>query len=206
MPLVHDGERIPEWSELREYRIIRGAAGVQHRLASAGRQKIIVASGLVRVIDEAGEPLAARGKVELPRASAPILEFIEAGTAVWMAGTWSDPTGGSGVFRMERSADPHDVGDPVSYAKETTFDAHFHDCDEFWVIVEGRGVAVSEGRHYEIAPGDCVATRMGDHHDLPIAREPVVGVYIETTLGNLKRRGHLWDHTHGPALPSGRSG
>ena len=60
---------------------------------------------------------------------------------------------------------------------------------------------VSEGRHYAVGPGDCVATRRGDHHDFPLAPEPVTAVYLETTLRGRRRRGHLWDHTHGPAEP-----
>jgi mannose-6-phosphate isomerase-like protein (cupin superfamily) len=62
-------------------------------------------------------------------------------------------------------------------------------------------VVVSEGKAYEVAPGDCLATGMGHHHDFPRVHEPVKGVYFETTLEGLKRRGHLWNHTHGPAQP-----
>jgi mannose-6-phosphate isomerase-like protein (cupin superfamily) len=89
----------------------------------------------------------------------------------------------------------------VDYAKETRFDSHYHDCDEYWIVFEGRGVAVSEGRSYEVGPGDCIATGMGHHHDFPQAFEPVRAVYFETTMEGQKRRGHLWDHTHGLAKP-----
>jgi hypothetical protein len=43
---------------------------------------------------------------------------------------------------------------------------------------------------------------MGHHHDFPQVREPVWAVYFETTLRGAKRRGHLWEHTHGPARPT----
>ena len=69
------------------------------------------------------------------------------------------------------------------------------------VVFEGRGVAVSEGRLYEVGPGDCIATGMGHHHDFPEVFEPVRAVYFETTMCGQKRRGHLWDHTHGVAKP-----
>ncbi len=54
---------------------------------------------------------------------------------------------------------------------------------------------------YEMKPGDCLATGMGHHHDMTLVHEPVRGVYFETTLEGQKRRGHLWDHTHGLAEP-----
>lgn len=74
-------------------------------------------------------------------------------------------------------------------------------CDEYWIVLEGTGVAVSEGKHYAVGPGDCLATGMGHHHDFPTASAPVHAVYFETTLGGERRRGHLWNHTHGPAQP-----
>ena len=41
--------------------------------------------------------------------------------------------------------DPRDSGDPVDYPKTTGFDNHYHDCDEYWIIYEGSGVAVKAG-------------------------------------------------------------
>jgi mannose-6-phosphate isomerase-like protein (cupin superfamily) len=41
--------------------------------------------------------------------------------------------------------------------------------------------------------GDCIATKMGDHHDFPIVKEKIHGVYFETTLKGEKRLGHLWE-------------
>ena len=89
----------------------------------------------------------------------------------------------------------------MSYPKTTLFDNHFHDCDEYWILFEGRGVAYSEGRRYEVGVGDCVATGMGHHHDFPEVFEPVRAVYFETDLEGRRRAGHLWEHTHGPAAP-----
>ena len=60
---------------------------------------------------------------------------------------------------------------------------------------------MSEGVTYDVGPGDCIATGMGFHHDFPRVREPVKAVYFETTMEGQKRRGHLWNHTHGTAEP-----
>ncbi|MCZ7543520.1 MAG: hypothetical protein M5R40_08270 [Anaerolineae bacterium] len=86
---------------------------------------------------------------------------------VRMAGHWGDELGGSGVFFSGKSSAPEDRGDPVDYPKETDFDNHYHDCDEYWILWAGRGTVVSEGKFYEVGPGDCVATGMGHHHDFP---------------------------------------
>jgi len=118
-----------------------------------------------------------------------------------MCGRWGDETGGAGIFTVSKADNPSDRGDPIDYPKETNFDNHYHDCDEYWILFEGRGVAVSEGKRYEVGPGDCIVTGMGHHHDFPQVFEPVKAVYFETTIEGKKRRGHLWNHTHGPAEP-----
>src|SRR5690606_11814494 len=114
---------------------------------------------------------------------------------------WGDEVGGSGLFSVHKSDAPQDRGDPVSYPKETNFDRHYHDMDEYWIVFRGQGVAVSEGKHYEVEAGDCIATGMGHHHDFPLVFEPIRAVFFETTLEGEKRRGHLWEHTHGIARP-----
>jgi mannose-6-phosphate isomerase-like protein (cupin superfamily) len=130
-----------------------------------------------------------------------VLETTADTTLVRMCGNWGNELGGSGIFRVAPGAERGDGGDPVSYPKTTQFDSHYHDCDEYWILFQGRGTAVSEGRSYDVGPGDCVATGMGHHHDFPTVIEPVQAVLFETTLMGRKRLGHLWEHTHGPAQP-----
>jgi len=89
----------------------------------------------------------------------------------------------------------------VEYPKFTNFDSHYHDSDEYWIVFEGLGIAVTEDKSYKVGPGDCIATGMGHHHDFPQVFEPIRAVYFETTLEGLGRQGHLWEHTHGPAQP-----
>jgi mannose-6-phosphate isomerase-like protein (cupin superfamily) len=105
------------------------------------------------------------------------------------------------LFRVENTTASADKGDVVDYEKCTDLDSHYHDCDEFWILYEGRATAVSEGKVYVVQAGDCLATGMGFHHDMPVVEEPVRAVYFETALEGKKRRGHLWDHTHGVAVP-----
>ena len=203
MPVFRSGKGLaPDWCELEYFDIVRLKAGEAHVFERIGeKEKLIVGEGKCRismgnqVIDaEQGANLDLSASGEQFKA-----EAIENSTLIRMAGRWGDEVGGSGIFPAWKMDDPKDGGDPVDYPKETCFDNHFHDCDEYWIVFSGSGVAVSEGKHYEIGPGDCVATRMGDHHDLPIVHEPITAVFFETTLRGQKRLGHLWEHTHVPA-------
>lgn len=116
---------------------------------------------------------------------------------VLIEGNWGDELGGSAVFRMGRSSTPRNIGDPVDYIRTNDFDNHYHDFDEYWIILKGGGLAVSEGVKYKFSAGDIIATRMCDHHDLPEVYEDIHGIYFETSLRGQKRLGHLWNHTHG---------
>jgi mannose-6-phosphate isomerase-like protein (cupin superfamily) len=68
---------------------------------------------------------------------------------------------------------------------------HFHDCDEFWFICEGRVRIMTEGREFEVGPGDCVYTRMGDEHDVLAVHEDARWFYLVGELRGRKRPGHL---------------
>lgn len=116
---------------------------------------------------------------------------------VIIEGNWNDEIGGSAVFKMSKNSIPRNIGDQVDYPRTNDFDNHYHDFDEYWIILKGSGLAVSEGVKYKFSGGDIVATRMGDHHDMPEVYEDIHGIYFETSLRGQKRLGHLWNHTHG---------
>ncbi len=116
---------------------------------------------------------------------------------IMIEGNWNDEIGDSAVFKMSRNSIPRNIGDPVDYMRTNDFDNHYHDSDEFWIILKGSGLAVSEDIKYKFSDGDIIATRMGDHHDLPEVYEDIHGIYFETSLRGQKRLGHLWNHTHG---------
>ncbi len=207
MPVFRAGPgQAPEWCELERFDVAYLPVGGTVVFEREGEQeKLIVVRGACTVAlnDEVAVEVVAGDilDIDAPGDRFGVLGVTEDAVLVRMAGRWGDEVGGSGVFTVGESEDPHDWGDPVGYPKRTTFDNHYHDCDEYWIVVEGRGVAVTEGKSFEVGPGDCVATGMGFHHDFPIAQEPVVAVYFETTMEGGKRGGHLWEHTHGPAEP-----
>ena len=204
MPMFRSEDQYPDWCELEHFEIVRLNVGDERGFARLGKvEKLIVGAGRCRLRVGAEEVEAATGaNIDLAGpGSFAVLGVEEAATLVRFCGRWEAETGGSGIFTADNSPRPEDKGDPVPYEKWTNFDCHFHDCDEYWVILEGEARAVSEGKTYEMRPGDCLATGMGHHHDLPLVHERLRGVYFETTLEGQKRRGHLWNHTHGQAQP-----
>jgi mannose-6-phosphate isomerase-like protein (cupin superfamily) len=72
-----------------------------------------------------------------------------------------------------------------------TVKLHFHDANEYWVIVEGRGIATSEGQEYELGPGDMLQTKAGDEHSL-VVTEKMVAVYLYGIMPPGSRFGYLY--------------
>jgi mannose-6-phosphate isomerase-like protein (cupin superfamily) len=68
---------------------------------------------------------------------------------------------------------------------------HYHDCDEFVFMIEGRMVIRSEGVVYTLEPKDVLVTRMGDEHEILEILEDTTYFWMETELRGEKRRGHL---------------
>lgn len=206
MPVFRSGKGLaPAWCELEYFEIVPLQKGQKHTFERVGvKEKLVVGEGecLIRygtqqVPAKTGTNLDLRS----PEERFEVVEVQSDTVLIRLGGRWGEEVGGSGLFAVFKSPHPSDVGDPVDYPKETNVDSHYHDCDEYWILYAGRGIAVSEGKHYEVQAGDCVATGMGFHHDFPVVFEPVKALYFETTLEGQKRRGHLWNHTHGPAQP-----
>ena len=81
---------------------------------------------------------------------------------------------------------------------------HYHDADEIWFIVEGRARVVSEGREYEVGPGDLLCTGMGDEHGTIEVHEDILGFFLEAELEGQRRKGHLHRQEHGLPVPRRR--
>jgi mannose-6-phosphate isomerase-like protein (cupin superfamily) len=72
-----------------------------------------------------------------------------------------------------------------------TVKAHFHDCNEFWIIIQGKGIACSENVTYELGPGDMLITRAGDEHSLVVTEE-MIAVYFYGVMPPGGRFGYLY--------------
>ena len=200
MPLLKISEnKFPEWSEVRRINQLpiepNSAAEItksfsKYALFVISGECSIRVNGDERVFEENDSLFSDKKNISI-RTTTQKTEIV------MIEGNWSDEIGGSAVFKMSQHSTPRNIGDPVDYPRTNDFDNHYHDFDEYWIILKGSGLAVSEGVRYKFYAGDIVATRMGDHHDLPEVYEDIHGIYFETSLCGHKRLGHLWNHTHG---------
>ncbi|WP_409190576.1 cupin domain-containing protein [Bradyrhizobium sp. RDM4] len=201
MSVFRSGEQPPGWCELSGFELIE-LTEPRSIPFTAQKQRLLVTRGKCRLAGRNGAQVISEGQFwEMDKANAPFTVDVGDGKAqvIIFFGKWGTELGGCGIFKMTSSTPEWEKGDPVSYPKSTTFDSHYHDCDEYWVIIEGAGTVVVGSRSFEVAAGDCVPIGMGHHHDLPQVRADVKGAYFETTLEGQKRFGHLWEHKHGPA-------
>lgn len=75
--------------------------------------------------------------------------------------------------------------------KGGTFDCHFHDYAEYWLICRGKARVMSEGRHYYVQGGDIICTKAGDEHDVVEVYEDLEAFYLEEAGPADGRCGHL---------------
>lgn len=201
--IVHEGQRFPDWCQLHRFEFIDvGAGGVE--FTPEGRsERIVMVDGPVNLRQGARSLGLASGQffdLDVDAGPVRLVPLYGAGFAVRLIGDWGTDLAGCGVFRVEDEPEPSDRGDPVSYPKTTRMDSHYHDCDEYWIVVDGRAGVVVSGEGAELERGACLCIGMGRHHDMAHAHEPVRAVYFETGYERGKRMGHLWEHTHGPAV------
>src|SRR6185295_5106935 len=93
--------------------------------------------------------------------------------AVLLGGRWVIEKKRCGLFQARANGPKLAEGDPVDYPKNTGFDSHYHDCDEYWLMLDGAGTVVVGQRRFKVTRGDCIAIGMGHHHDLPEVEAPV---------------------------------
>jgi mannose-6-phosphate isomerase-like protein (cupin superfamily) len=204
LPVFRQGEPPPAWCELEAFAIVDSPPGaVSHERRRGMRERVLVTRGSAQLQTPAGSQVLRDGQfVDLQGFDAwQTTAGARGAEIVRLSGHWGTELGGCGIFSAANDPNWKNAGDAVTYAKFTSIDSHYHDCDEFWIILEGAGTVVVGDRHLKVVAGDCVPIGMGHHHDLPVVTSPIRAVYFETTLTGEKRVGHLWNHTHGPARP-----
>jgi mannose-6-phosphate isomerase-like protein (cupin superfamily) len=196
----------PKWCELEMFEFIELKDGESRTLRREGQKEelIVCRGGVIGVMGDVEVTLAEGAKLDLNSPAVTSLALRGAwGNALVcrMAGRWKAITS-SGLFSAQ-TAPPPANDTPYAYTKTTGFDNHFHDCDEYWIVFQGQATAASEGKLYDVGPGDCVATGMGWHHDVVSVKgdAPLRAVWFEGTLEGAKRVGHLWEPQHGKAVP-----
>jgi mannose-6-phosphate isomerase-like protein (cupin superfamily) len=88
---------------------------------------------------------------------------------------WSDVTS-AGVFRVE---------------PDGRFDRHFHDCDEYWLVIGGRARILVGERTLDVAKGDIVCIETDTDHDVLGVWEPFEAFWFEAATPPGGRTGHL---------------
>lgn len=203
--LVSRGGDFPDWCELKSFSVHDLSAGSEMRATVSHPKARLLATAGSFQLKQAGRSQVLREQQFMPLEPGEYsLSASGPAQAMLLEGSWGEELGGCGTFRAENVANPSDRGDKVDYQKRTNVDAHYHDCDEYWLILEGRATCVVDGEHVAVKPGDCLLIPMGALHDMPDAPEPVKAVYFESSLRGQKRIGHLWQHTHGPTRSSRR--
>ncbi|MAE92538.1 MAG: hypothetical protein CMI67_23680 [Pelagibaca sp.] len=196
---------IPDWCELRGFAPVDLGAGETVKLERGGPQEIIVAThGTMQVDWGHGARQIAEGQsIALPGDAAgyTLRAVTRAAYVMRLWGSWGGRIGGMGIFSVQPNAAGKNIGDPVDYPKLTGVDRHYHDYDEYWIVLDGSGTARVGADAVPMRRGDCVATGTGHHHDISQVNGAFRAIYLETTLRREERPGHLWEHTHGPADP-----
>lgn len=207
MSLFHSHEAPPAWCTLRSFEIIDLTDGeAASRRQATAKERLLCTGGTAQIAGATGSVILKEGQFldihERPGFAAwSVTGHAPKTQLVRLCGSWGEDMAGCGVFRVVHEPGATNGGDPVAYPKATRVDPHYHDCDEYWLILEGRGTVVVGERFFDSSPGDCIAIGMGHHHDMATVSEPVKAIFFETTLEGRKRVGHLWNHTHGPAEP-----
>lgn len=194
MPILKSGGDYPAWCELYNFEVVELDGRFVWAMDHPSRRCVVV-DGTMSIDSDGCHQLQRGASLEV-EADGPVTLEGDA-RVVLLEGAWGSDCGGSGLFGVSPSDVPDRRGDPWDYEKNTDFDRHYHDSDEYWVVVEGAGRVVTEDIAYDVVSGDCVATRMGEHHDVAWVDSSFLGVFFETTMRGRRRRGHLWAHTHG---------
>jgi mannose-6-phosphate isomerase-like protein (cupin superfamily) len=205
MTVVRADQPLPGWCALRAFEIVTLSRDAPvERTPQAPRERLIGTSGTTQ-FRQAGRSLLLKEFqfIDIDPTLGPwtMLGTTDTAGFVRLCGVWGDDLGGCGIFRVRPVDQPETKGDPVTYRKNTAVDRHYHDCDEYWIMLEGNGQVVVDDRHATVTTGDCLCIGMGHPHDFAFTETEVRAVFFETTLEGRMRTGHLWNHTHGPAEP-----
>ena len=106
----------------------------------------------------------------------PVIRTAESALSAGNRPDWCRVTS-AGVFRVP--------------AEGGTFDCHYHDCHEYWLVFSGRAKVMSEGQEFCVRPGDIVCTKAGDEHDVVEVYEDLAAFWFEGETPADGRIGHL---------------
>jgi mannose-6-phosphate isomerase-like protein (cupin superfamily) len=193
------------WCEVEDFEILNLTNGEERAFdAAAPRQLFICTLGKLRLRHQASDVILEMGRQYEARDGKAVRVNASGACQLFRAvGHWEEICG-AGIFTTAQHGTPPTGDSPCAYAKHTSFDRHYHDCDEYWIFLEGRAVAVCGDEFHEVGPGDCLATPMGWNHDIAQCHTAagIRAIYLEGAPRGQRRMGHLWEPKHGPAIPT----
>lgn len=211
MPVVKKWQDLPEWSKIKKYERRKVFKDQAIEINESYPQVCFrVLAGRVTV-EENGKRVnletednyfSETGHFTVYYRLRYILEYSE---IMLMCGNWKEAHVGNFKVQRFKELPPVNEGTPANYYRNTFFDNHYHDFDEYWIVWDGTGVVQTEGELVEVEPGDCVCTAKGYHHDFPIVHSTISSIALETEPEGQKRPGHLWEQLHGPAEAAARA-
>jgi len=207
MPIFRNGEgSAPNWCELEDFELIKLEPDTPKKFERRKEKEVfLVCQGRINLVSGNSDcNFMPGGWINLhDREDGPVeMRALYTDALVFRAlGRWSSVTS-AGLFDVWTTSPP-DFDSPYDYKKTTRFDNHYHDFDEYWIVFEGEATVATEGKLYDVGPGDCVATGMGWHHDVVSVKDDqkMWAVYFESGREGQGRTGHLWEPKHGKAEP-----
>jgi mannose-6-phosphate isomerase-like protein (cupin superfamily) len=207
MPVIRDYlyQNLPEWGDMKKYEKITLRKKQPTKIENEYKNLCLaVLFGNCSVEDNGKKTKLSQGDKYYTQTKELVLNyehlyFSDKCHVMLISGNWE--YGDVNISVVDQYDVPENQGTPLDCYRNSGFDNHYHDFDEYWIIYKGSGVAYSEGKYYEVQAGDCIVTGMGHHHDFPIVHDSVWIVSLETQAMGQKRQGHLWEHMHGKAVP-----
>lgn len=214
MPIVKNYryEDFPDWCELRRYEICTVRLGEEKKIhTSYPKAAVFPLRGIVKIqacgqtyTVESGKTAPSDGIVlktgEFTITTEITDDYYLNEAMIFVAsGIWPE-WAKIAMFHFDRVDHPYNLGTPVDYYINTSFDNHYHDYDEYWMPLTGRCVIQSEGILYDVEPGDCICTRRGTHHQVAVASGPISSIGFGSRLRDGGETGFLWEQIHGKAV------
>jgi len=200
-------DNAPAWSDVRNFDTFSLPLGGSLVLSRRDEREVILVSagnllfddGFEQVVLREGQFVVVAGGIK----SVTLSSTIRPAEIVRFGGNWKPGVYGCGLFEVSLQSRCQFVGDPVGYPKKTDFDSHYHDYDEYWLLLSGSGTVVVSDKQFPVRKGDCLAIEKWRHHDFPLVDQPVKVAYLEVGLRAPGRLGHLWNYLHGepPVTP-----
>jgi len=207
MPVIrnYQCDAIPEWSQVKLYKKYYLKEGETLEIdTGCSKAAVFIYAGYVKVEAEdkswdlcSAKPAHAPidyiqlpvGKFKVSTKTFP--GFWLSGCEIYViAGEWVGWTVVSN-FMVENSLFPENPGDPMDCKTKTTFENHFHDFDEYWIVACGGGYVWDNDTVYEVNPGDMVITKRGTHHCFVETKNFTRCVAFKARLGGLCRLDNL---------------